>query len=344
MDSQPQKTHLQGLCLRRFCCLWDIGVTNDWEGPEYLEGWLHSTGAAQNPEWDHTGPQRHCTEACWPNPFVPRARSLLLGQGGNIRLLSKVAREAPYPNCWICAHTPNHQKQGLPLVAVAVTLDQYSTGDITSWNLTALNLTHQYLYLTEPTKGPLCHLFTGEGTPVGKSTCDINLDILITGQVTASNSTQSRTYPDLTSTLKEAVGHPAKWQPDYLNTMLLQAFASRRMESFLNGLFWICGHRVYTWISPHMSGSCFVGYIIPGLRITPHLPAGQQRNKREQKTLLDLSDVAANGETVERVLFPAYGAGSNHVDILKLTDILLKFMQECVPNPQGFGKEAGLQT
>ncbi|CAI7934977.1 Hypothetical predicted protein, partial [Podarcis lilfordi] len=245
-----------------------------------------------------------------------------------IKLLSQVAKETPYLNCWICAHAPTHLQQSLPLVPVAITLEQYRSGDVASWNLTTLNLTHKYLYLTGPTKGPLCRCFTGEGTSIGTSTCNVNLEILATGQVTVTNPTRSQTFPNLTLAWANAIGHPPTWKPQHSDLMLLQTFASGRMESFLSGLFWVCGHRAYTWISPHMSGSCFVGYIVPGIRVTLHLPPGRQRNKREPKDLSDLSDIAANGETVSRALFPAYGDGSNHVNILRLTDILLKFMQE----------------
>uniref|UniRef100_A0A670HP45 Uncharacterized protein n=1 Tax=Podarcis muralis TaxID=64176 RepID=A0A670HP45_PODMU len=250
-------------------------------------------------------------------------------QNSYIKLLSQVAKESPYPDCWICAHAPSHLQQSLPLVPVPVTLEQFRSGNVTSWNLTALNLTHQYLYLTGPTKGPLCRSFSGEGTFIGSSTCTNTLEILPTGLVTVSNTRDSRTFPNLTVAWGRCGRTPLGLEAHNPQTpCCCQTFASGRMESYLSGLFWVCGHRAYTWVSPHMSGSCFIGYIVPGIRIVPHLPPGRQRNKREQKELSDLSDVAANGETVGRSLFPAYGAGSNHVDILRLTDILLKFMQE----------------
>uniref|UniRef100_A0A670JBW8 Uncharacterized protein n=1 Tax=Podarcis muralis TaxID=64176 RepID=A0A670JBW8_PODMU len=347
---ETRKPQLQGLCLRRFCCLWDLGVTHEWKGAEYLEGWHHPIHPSLSPSWDHVGPLRcggiardrrllNTTDPLHPVGTAPRqfgTDSALPGedllssweQNSYIKLLSQVAKESPYPDCWICAHAPSHLQQSLPLVPVPVTLEQFRSGNVTSWNLTALNLTHQYLYLTGPTKGPLCRSFSGEGTFIGSSTCTNTLEILPTGLVTVSNTRDSRTFPNLTVAWAAAVGHPLDWKPQPTDTMLLQTFASGRMESYLSGLFWVCGHRAYTWVSPHMSGSCFIGYIVPGIRIVPHLPPGRQRNKREQKELSDLSDVAANGETVGRSLFPAYGAGSNHVDILRLTDILLKFMQE----------------
>ncbi|XP_077784048.1 uncharacterized protein LOC144327586 [Podarcis muralis] len=350
MTPELRKPQLQGLCLRKFCCLWNLGITHDWRGAEYLEGWYHPAHPSRSPTWDNVGPLRcggiakdrrllNTTDPLHPLGTAPRklgadpsspGEDLLSSweQNSYIKLLGQVAKEAPYPECWICAHAPSHLQQSLPLVPVPVTIEQFRSGDVASWNLTALNLTHQYLYLTGPTKGPLCRTFTGEGTFIGSSTCTSDLELLSTGHVTITDMTGSRTFPNLTLAWATVIGHPPTWQPQPTDAMLLQAFASGRMESYLSGLFWVCGHRAYTWVSPHMSGSCFVGYIVPGIRIVPHLPPGRQRNKREEKQLSDLSNVAANGETVGRALFPAYGAGSNHVDILRLTDILLKFMQE----------------
>ena len=341
----PHRSQLQGVCLRRFCCLWDLGLTGNWRGREYLEGWHHPVAPSHPPAWDHTGPMRcggiassvsllNSTDPLHPIGTAPRRLGLnqsgiepdLLSsweQNSFIQLLSKVAKETTTRDCWICAHAPTHMRQGLPLVPVAVTLEQFRSGDVASWNLTALNLTHQYLYLTGPTRGPLCRRFTGQGPNVGVSVCDINLELRETGQVIITSPRGTQTASDLSAAWTTVVGPVGKPNP-----ALLQSFASGRMESYLAGLWWICAHRGYRWVSPHMSGSCYIGYIVPGIRVTHDLPTGRQRNKREEQALSDLSDVAANGETWGRALFPAYGAGSNHVDILKLTDILLKFMRE----------------
>ncbi|XP_060130010.1 uncharacterized protein LOC132592048 [Zootoca vivipara] len=351
LTPKPEKPQLQGVCLRRFCCLWNLGYTQGWKGGEYLEGWYHPVGSSNNsPVWDHDGPQRcggiaknttllSTSDPLHPIGTAPRQLGgystleepdLLSSWGKNsyLQLLSQVAKEAPPQDCWICAHAPSHMRQGLPLVPVPVTLEQFRSGDMTSWNLTAMNLTHQYLYLTGPTKGPLCRLFAGGGAHIGTSTCTTNLELHASGQVTISSHLGSHIYPNLSMAWVAVIGRPSKNSTYNPNPLLLRPFASGRMESYLSGLFWVCGHRAYSWVSPHMSGSCFIGYIVPGIRVTYNLPAGRQRNRRGQKSLSDLSDVAANGETWGRALFPAYGAGSNHVDILKLTDVLLKFMQE----------------
>ncbi|CAI5799471.1 Hypothetical predicted protein [Podarcis lilfordi] len=189
---EPWKPQLQGLCLRRFCCLWNLGVTHEWKGAEYLEdnvGPLRCGGIAKDRRLLNT-----------TDPLHPFGEDLLSSweQNSYIKLLSQVAKEAPYPDCWICAHAPSHLQQSLPLVPVPVTLEQFRSGDVTSWNLTALNLTHQYLYLTGPTKGPLCRSFTGEGTFIGSSTCSSDLEILATGQVTVTDIGGSQTFPNLT--------------------------------------------------------------------------------------------------------------------------------------------------
>ncbi|CAI5798724.1 Hypothetical predicted protein [Podarcis lilfordi] len=337
---KPQKPQLQGLCLRRFCCLWNLGVTHEWKGAEYLEGWHHPVHPSRPPSWDHVGPLRcggiardrrllNTTDPLHPLGTAPRqlgADPALPGedllssweQNSYIKLLSQVAKEAPYPDCWICAHAPSHLQQSLPLVPVPVTLEQFRSGDVTSWNLTALNLTHQYLYLTGPTKGPLCRSFTGEGTFIGSSTCNSDLEILATGQVTVTDLGGSQTFPNLTIAWATVVGHL---------TPQLEA-STHGLYAITDFCIWENGVLPQRLILGVRTPRIHLGYIVPGIRVVPHLPPGRQRNKRDQKGLSDLSDVAANGETVGRALFPAYGAGSNHVDILRLTDILLKFMQE----------------
>ncbi|XP_060126068.1 uncharacterized protein LOC132591460 [Zootoca vivipara] len=80
--------------------------------------------------------------------------------------------------------TPKPEKPQLQGI-LPVTLEQFRSGDMTSWNLTAMNLTHQYLYLTGPTKGPLCRLFTGDGAHIGTSTCTTNIKLHTSGQAIA---------------------------------------------------------------------------------------------------------------------------------------------------------------
>ena len=346
----PSRPLIQGICLRRFCCLWDLGPTEDWRGSDYLEGWYHPILPSDPPVWDHTGPLRcggiaktasllNTTDPLHPVGTAPRrlaADSSIpepdflssWDQNSFIQLLGKVAKETEYPNCWICAHAPSHLRQGLPLVPFAVTLEQLRLGNVASWNLTALNLTHQYLYLTGPTHGPLCRVFSGDGASVGTSSCDTSLEIHENGQVTVRTQSKSHLVTDLPSAWALAVGANPVDQTSRPNIAFLHSFASGRLGTDLAGLWWICAHRAYRWVSPHMSGSCYLGYIVPGVRVTQDLPTGRLRNKREEQALSDLSDVAANGETWGRALFPAYGAGSNHVDILRLTDVLLKFMRE----------------
>uniref|UniRef100_A0A670HVR3 Murine leukemia virus integrase C-terminal domain-containing protein n=1 Tax=Podarcis muralis TaxID=64176 RepID=A0A670HVR3_PODMU len=135
------------------------------------------------------------------------------------------------------------------------------------------------------------------------------------------------THPTLLSAWKRVMNLPDPWDPSPISQCFFRTFNTGRIDSCLQGLFWICGHRGYVWASPHSRGTCYLGLILPGVRVTQELPPGKRRNKRA-KDLSELSDVAANGETYGRALFPAYGAGSNHVDILKLTDILLNFMEE----------------
>uniref|UniRef100_A0A670IE99 ERVV2 protein n=1 Tax=Podarcis muralis TaxID=64176 RepID=A0A670IE99_PODMU len=244
-----------------------------------------------------------------------------------VKLISQIARQTTTNECWICANAPSHLHSGIPFLGVPLTLEQHLSADVRSWNLTAVNLTHQYIYLTGPTTGDLCRKFSGNDKVIGESTCKYTLDITLSGRITLWHQGNPSTHLTLLSAWKRVMNLPDSWDPSPISQCFFRTFHTGRIDSCLQGLFWICGHRGYTWASPHSRGTCYLGLILPGVRVTQELPPGKRRNKRA-KDLSELSDVAANGETYGRALFPAYGAGSNHVDILKLTDILLNFMEE----------------
>uniref|UniRef100_A0A670K5J9 Murine leukemia virus integrase C-terminal domain-containing protein n=1 Tax=Podarcis muralis TaxID=64176 RepID=A0A670K5J9_PODMU len=244
-----------------------------------------------------------------------------------VKLISQIAKQTAASECWICANAPAHLHSGLPFLGVPLTLQQHLSADVQSWNLTAVNFTHQYIYLTGPTTGDLCRRFSGTDKVIGESTCKYTIDITLTGKVTLWYQSNPSSHPNLLSAWKRVMGLPEFWDPSPTSQCFFRTFLTGRINSCLQGLFWICGHRGYVWASPHSRGTCYLGLILPGIRVTQNLPPGRMRNKRA-KDLSDLSDVEANGETYGRALFPAYGAGSNHVDILKLTDILLNFMEE----------------
>lgn len=351
VDTAPRHTTLQGVCLRRYCCIWDIGTAATWDGKAYLEGWHHST--APPAQWDTTGPQRcgglttNLTYLLRQDPLhpagtAPRQRGelsisenptthndLLSTWHSNtyVKLISQIAKQTTTDNCWICANAPAHLHSGIPFLGIPLTLQQHLSADIRSWNLTAVNLTHQYIYLNGPTKGDLCRKFSGKDKVIGESTCKYTIDITLTGRITLWQQGNPSTHPSLLSAWRRVMSLPDSWDPSPVSQCFFRTFLTGRIDSCLQGLFWVCGHRGYVWASPHSQGTCYLGLILPGIRVTRDLPPGRRRNKRA-KDLSKLSDVTANGETYGRALFPAYGAGSNHVDILKLTDILLNFMEE----------------
>ena len=351
VDSRPRHSLLQGVCLRRFCCIWDIGMAEYWDGKAYLEGWHHSTPDTIN-TWDNTGPQRcggpasslsllHRQDPLHPVGTAPRQRGELLvsntlsnkdllstwHSNSYVRLVAKVAEQAKMDNCWVCANTPAHIQSGIPFLGVPLTLQQYLSANVAAWNLTAVNLTHQYIYLTGPTSGDLCRKFVGDERMIGDSTCKYSIAISLSGRVTLWHDNVPKPQADLLSAWKVVMNLPDSWVPTPTSKCFFQTFATGHIGTCLQGLFWLCGHRGYVWASPHSRGNCYLGLILPGIRVTPELPVGRRRNKRD-KTLSDHSQAEANGETYGRALFPPYGAGANHVDILKLTDILLTFMEE----------------
>uniref|UniRef100_UPI0010A0C0C6 uncharacterized protein LOC114590397 n=1 Tax=Podarcis muralis TaxID=64176 RepID=UPI0010A0C0C6 len=242
-------------------------------------------------------------------------------------ILAKTYHKTITKECWICANAPSHLHSGIPFLGVPLTLQQHLSADVQSWNLTAVNLTHQYIYLTGPTTGDLCRKFSGNDKLIGDSTCKYTIDIAFNGRIILWHQGNPSIQPSLMSAWKRVMTLPDSWSPSPVSQCFFRTFLTGRIDSCLQGLFWVCGHRGYVWASPHSRGTCYLGLILPGVRVTPDLPSGRRRNKRA-KDLSQLSDVAANSETYGRALFPAYGAGSNHVDILKLTDILLNFMEE----------------
>ncbi|CAI5799458.1 Hypothetical predicted protein [Podarcis lilfordi] len=97
-----------------------------------------------------------------------------------VKLVSEIAKQATTDNCWICANAPAHLRSGIPFLGVPLTLQQHLSADVQSWNLTAVNLTHQYIYLTGPTKSDLCRKFSGNDRMIGESTCKYIIDITLT--------------------------------------------------------------------------------------------------------------------------------------------------------------------
>ncbi|XP_033018354.1 zinc finger and SCAN domain-containing protein 12-like [Lacerta agilis] len=59
---------------------------------------------------------------------------------------------------------------------------QYLSANVAAWNLTAVNLTHQYIYLTGPTSGDLCRKFVGDERMIGDSTCKYSIAISLSGR------------------------------------------------------------------------------------------------------------------------------------------------------------------
>ncbi|CAI5789451.1 Hypothetical predicted protein [Podarcis lilfordi] len=209
VDSTPRPTILQGVCLWRFCCVWDIGLASTWEGKAYLEGWYHSTTGPAPTEWDTTGPQRcgglaanltylYHQYPLHPVGTAPRQRGELLvssiptnedllstwPSNSYVKLVSKIAKQVTLDNCWICANAPAHVQSGIPFLGVPLTLQQHLFANVEFWNLTAVNLTHQYIYLTGPTNGDLCRKFSGEDRMIGDSTCKYTVDITLSGRIT----------------------------------------------------------------------------------------------------------------------------------------------------------------
>lgn len=68
-------------------------------------------------------------------------------------------------------------------------------------------------------------------------------------------------------------------------------------------------------------GFCYLELIVPGLRIIPNFPRGLLKNKRAELT--NLNDVSAN--RTGRVSKHDY---AKHVNILRLSDALLQFIDE----------------
>ncbi|XP_060128174.1 uncharacterized protein LOC132591772 [Zootoca vivipara] len=340
-------TTVQGICVRKFCCLWDLGTFSAWDGNKYVEGWLHPVGGSTDLEWDFKGPQRcggiasdlyllQRHDPLHPVGTAPRSVNLSEFPGSQrnslrsawqsnsyIQLVQKVAHATNLTDCWICAHTPAHIEQGVPFVATPLTLDQYRSQYLFTRNLTFIKPTSQYIYLSGETTGPLCRKFSGTKDHIGSSSCLVTVASDPEGNRTwIQNRTHSRPYPNMKSALT-AVLYPLIAETP--SAALVETFQTGRIGEPLSGLFWVCSTRAFTWVSIHMQGSCYLGHVHPGLRVTRNLPHGRRRNRRSPVTSRKPS---ASGETWLRALIPAYGAYSNHLDILRLTDILLRFINE----------------
>ncbi|CAI5799434.1 Hypothetical predicted protein [Podarcis lilfordi] len=151
VDSVPRPTTLQGVCLRR----------------------TPSTPRA-----------RHLDKGELSISEPPTNHDLLSAWHSNtyVKLVSEIAKQTTTTDdCWICANDCAHLRSGIPFLGVPLTLQQHLSADVQSWNLTAVNLTHQYIYLTGPTKSDLCRKFSGNDRMIGESTCKYIIDITLTG-------------------------------------------------------------------------------------------------------------------------------------------------------------------
>ncbi|XP_077776795.1 uncharacterized protein LOC144325877 [Podarcis muralis] len=331
--NQMATSTYQGICVRRFCCIWDLHTTSDWVGKAYLEGWLHPVGGGKTLEWDPEGPQRCGGIATDPMLLKSQDPVHPIGTAPRHVKLSEITPPPParrlsttnLSQCWICAHAPSHIDEGIPFISTPLTLDQYRSSYLLQRNLTFLKPSSQYIYLSGRTFGPVCKEFSGTGDHVGSSACNVTIKTDPEGLTTlVRNHSHTRSFKSLSDALT-AVLTPftrEKPMPD-----LITAFRTGRIEKPLGGLFWICAQRAYTWVSIHMQGSCYLGHIHPGFRVTLALPDGRLRNRRSPIPTTR-PQPKPNGETWLRALLPAYGTFSNHLDILRLADVLLQFMKE----------------
>ena len=83
----------------------------------------------------------------------------------------------------------------------------------------------------------------------------------------------------------------------------------------LNGTYFVCGYKAYSWLPVGWTGSCYLGFVLPRIRITDQSPfMPQTRSKR------GISAV----ERFFMIAFPLYGAGKSAREIINLAASLEK--------------------
>nr|XP_033775848.1 syncytin-1-like isoform X2 [Geotrypetes seraphini]XP_033775849.1 syncytin-1-like isoform X2 [Geotrypetes seraphini] len=268
----------------------------------------------------------HHTFAEW-NLFLP-----IVGQGNSYEQMKfRVARYANVSNCWVCAQLPQHTS-GLPFRPFAWNVSDlcyYSLYLMPRNGLVAPQFSHEgncssmvqysllqtftrYAFSFDPNKPPapvlvrpmrgfLCyHSKRTDKTTwyAGKSSCQY--------YVTSDGPNISLSLGNITVSTYFTDRQQFSWLTGVSN-YLLPSYAD---------CWWICGPYAYRWLHEGWYGTCYIGFLLPPVRILSELPP--TRPKRN-------TPLISEGERFAMILLPSYGVGKL-IQIIKKLSTLIETM------------------
>ncbi|XP_038648869.1 uncharacterized protein LOC119963608 [Scyliorhinus canicula] len=235
------------------------------------------------------------------------------------------AKKVNVSSCWVCTHVPTHAHGGVPLVPVPFSLEQtaewviyqnrtvsnhlalptrfsqsssvnhrkaaqdwqsagYQLRAFTGWRQPPYSSDHTppFFHIQNPQTGSVCLLreVKTPGTHVlGSSSCNYTLGFSNWKGFALINNIANHT------------GGP-DWTQIWTSSMVTSLTP-------YNGTYFICGHKAYPWLPTNWAGSCYLGFVVPGITHYPQL--GHQPLHRAQRSI-------PPWEVVTSLFWPQMGA------------------------------------
>ncbi|XP_038658848.1 endogenous retrovirus group PABLB member 1 Env polyprotein-like [Scyliorhinus canicula] len=236
-------------------------------------------------------------------------------------------------------HVPSHAHGGIPLVPLSYLIEEVAewalrrnhtdsdndTQDIIDWQSAGFNMnrfqgwwwpkfnaTRQPPYLILPKyakfpKGSICFKKDhANGTyPVGISQCNQTL----IWQPPITNLTRKGLFTfDWSAVKNQTSGGPWRGEP----TRIMMTDDKGNLSSY-NDTYFVCGHKAYPWLPENWSGSCYMGFVVPG--IAHYTDLSNHPHARSTRSIVPW-------EAIATVLWPQFGSIRSLQKVNQLRDIL----------------------
>ncbi|XP_038662064.1 endogenous retrovirus group PABLB member 1 Env polyprotein-like [Scyliorhinus canicula] len=289
--------------------------------------------------WTHA--LRPSTLTVTVNPLTREKRAMHHATANSFLFMSYTyAKKLNVSSCWVCTHVPTHAHGGVPLVPIPFSLEQtaewvifqngtvsdhsdiptkvsgfdptryaqqwqsagYQLRNFTGWRQPPYSPDHKppFFIFKNLLKGSVCltrRANSFRDHVLGSSQCKYiyNFTTTMLGGTRACiiRHITNRTGSD-------------DWD---------QMWAPALVSNFkpYNGTYFICGHKAYPWLPTNWSGSCYMGFIVPG--ITHYTDLAEHLHIRAPRSLVPW-------EVIATLLWPQFGSIRALQKVMKLRDIL----------------------
>lgn len=260
-------------------------------------------------------------------------------QGGNgigtntfLQLAEGMARAANKTNCWVCAWAPQSAHSGYPIGALPLN----KTGLVSDALLEQNDQTVWFnqtgcIQLSFSGTSPLCRNLTGT-TFVWKSSCTHIITKVNGTHVWHNGSTMSTTNlwctlfkPEITTIWGGTTSTDLCKEGNTTfgnRAMMIYQSDSWNMYNY----WWICGKFAYKRLPQNASGFCYLGLVIPAMRIVDTLPPGHIRNKRDGSWEKAWNWIEQTALAEAETTIPWVGQAKTNHDLKTMSLLMEKFM------------------